>query len=116
MTSSSPATSASATRVTGDGDLEIDVKVVPRASKSRIGAMLGDRVKVQLTAPPVDGEANAALIALLGKLLGLPQKSVTILRGLTGRQKTVRLVVADRQRALLLQRQLEQLIEPSTET
>lgn len=116
MTSAATGASGNATRVTGDGDLEIDVKVVPRASKSRIGPRLGDRIKVQLTAPPVDGEANAALILLVGKLLGLPQKSVTILRGLTGRQKTVRLVVADRQRALSLQQQLDQLIEPSTET
>ncbi len=46
-------------------------------------------LKVRLTAPPVDGAANDALIALLAELLDVPKRQVTIVRGSTGRQKTV---------------------------
>jgi uncharacterized protein (TIGR00251 family) len=67
-----------------------DVKVVPRASRDKLGPRVGDRVKVQLTAPPVDGAANDALRALLAKAFGVPRGQVTILRGETSRQKTVR--------------------------
>lgn len=46
-------------------------------------------LKVRLTAPPVDGAANEALIALLAEQLDVPKRQVTIVRGSTGRQKTV---------------------------
>jgi uncharacterized protein len=45
---------------------------------------------VRLTAPPVDGEANAALARFLGRILGVPPSSVSILRGAAGRDKVVR--------------------------
>jgi uncharacterized protein (TIGR00251 family) len=82
-----------------DGIL-VDVQVVPRASRERIGPVHGDRLKVQLTAPPVDGAANEALRALLSRALGLPRGNVTIVRGVTGRKKTVR--IAGTTRAALL--------------
>jgi uncharacterized protein (TIGR00251 family) len=66
------------------------VQVVPRASRDRIGPRVGDRLKVQLTAPPVDGEANTALIRLLAKAIGVRKADVTIVAGETSRQKTVR--------------------------
>jgi hypothetical protein len=47
-------------RASGDA-VDIDVLVQPRASRARIGPVHGDRIKVAVTAPPVDGEANAAL-------------------------------------------------------
>ncbi len=79
-----------------DGALTFDVQVVPRASRERIGPLVGDRVKVQLTAPPVDGAANEALRALLGKALGVARGKVSIVRGETGRKKTVRVEGATR--------------------
>jgi uncharacterized protein (TIGR00251 family) len=72
-----------------------DVQVVPRASRERLGPVVGDRLKVQLTAPPVDGAANEALRALLARALGVPRARVEILRGETGRKKTVRVRGAD---------------------
>jgi uncharacterized protein YggU (UPF0235/DUF167 family) len=45
---------------------------------------------VALTAPPVDGAANAALVAFLADALGVPQRAVTVVRGATGRNKQVR--------------------------
>lgn len=78
-------------RVTeAEGAVTFDVQVVPRASRDRLGPVFGDRLKVQLTAPPVEGAANDALVALVAKALGRPRSAVTIVRGLTGRRKTVR--------------------------
>jgi uncharacterized protein (TIGR00251 family) len=68
----------------------IEVQVVPRASRERLGPLVGDRLKVQITAPPVDGEANEALRALLAKRLGVPRSQVQIVRGESSRKKSVR--------------------------
>ncbi len=72
------------------GAITFDVQVVPRSSRERIGPVHGDRLKVQLTAPPVDGAANEALIKLIAKALGRARGDVTIVRGETGRKKTLR--------------------------
>jgi uncharacterized protein len=74
--------------------ITFDVQVVPRASKERLGPVLGERLKIQLTAPPVDGAANEALVALLARKLGTRRDQIQIIRGLTGRKKTVRIVGA----------------------
>jgi uncharacterized protein (TIGR00251 family) len=74
--------------------ITFDVQVVPRASRERLGPVLGERLKVQLTAPPVDGAANEALVALLARKLGTRRDQVQIIRGLTGRKKTVRIAGA----------------------
>ncbi len=79
-----------------DEALTFDVQVVPRASRDRIGPMVGDRVKVQLCAPPVDGAANEALRAVLAKAFGVAKGRVSIVRGETGRKKTVRIEGATR--------------------
>ena len=83
-----------------EGAITFDVQVVPRASRDRLGPVHGERLKIQLTAPPVDGAANQALVALVAKALGRPRSAVTIVRGLTGRKKTVR--VGGSSRAQLL--------------
>lgn len=82
------------------GAIRFDVKVVPRASRERIGPTVGDQLKVQITAPPVDGAANEALRALLAKALGVPRSAVAILRGETGRNKTVEIRGATREALL----------------
>jgi uncharacterized protein (TIGR00251 family) len=62
------------------------VRVTPRASKNRIVEVLGDgTVKIQLTAPPVDGEANAKLIAFLAAVLDISKSRIEIVAGATGR-------------------------------
>jgi len=70
--------------------ITIQVQVVPRASRERVGPLQGERVKVQITAPPVDGAANEALVALIAKALGVPRRQVRIIAGERGRRKTVR--------------------------
>ncbi len=77
------------------GGVELDVTVVPRASRSRVVGTLGDRIKVQLAAPPVDGAANDELVALLAELLDVPSRAITIVRGQTSRRKTVRIEGGD---------------------
>ena len=67
------------------------VRVIPRSSKNAVQWEQGT-LKVRLTAPPVDGAANEALIALLAERLGLPKRNVSIVGGATSRQKTVEIV------------------------
>jgi uncharacterized protein (TIGR00251 family) len=74
------------------GGAELDLVVQPRASRTRAVGEHGGRLKVQLAAPPVDGEANAALVAFLAEALGIRRAEVAILRGDTGRRKTVRVL------------------------
>ncbi len=66
------------------------VKVHPRAKKNAITGEVGDALKLALTAPPVDGKANAACIDFFAKLLKVARSSVTIAAGLTGRNKVIR--------------------------
>jgi uncharacterized protein (TIGR00251 family) len=74
----------------GAGGAVLEVLVQPRASRTRVVGEHDGRLKVQLAAPPVDGEANAALVAFLAERLGVRKADVVIARGDTGRRKTVR--------------------------
>ena len=70
--------------------LVFDIQVVPRASRPAVGALVGERLRVAVAAPPVDGAANAAVIEALAEAFGVPRRAVEIVRGQTGRRKTVR--------------------------
>jgi uncharacterized protein (TIGR00251 family) len=72
------------------GAVVLEVLVQPRASRTRAAGEHGGRLKIQLAAPPVDGEANRALVEFLAEELGIRKVDVAILRGETGRRKTVR--------------------------
>lgn len=76
------------------GGVALEVLVQPRASRTRVVGEHDGRLKVQLAAPPVDGEANQALVAFLAEALGVRKADVTIARGETGRRKTVRVAGA----------------------
>jgi uncharacterized protein (TIGR00251 family) len=73
------------------GALLVDVLVQPRASRRGLGPVVGDRLKVAVAAPPVDGAANAAVIEAFAAALRIPKSAVTIVRGEAARRKTVRL-------------------------
>jgi uncharacterized protein (TIGR00251 family) len=65
------------------------VHAKPRAQKSRLVGVREGRLEVSLAAPPVDGAANAELVATLAKALGVRKGAVSIVRGEAGRAKLV---------------------------
>jgi uncharacterized protein (TIGR00251 family) len=65
------------------------VKLQPRASKNEIGPSQGNEIKIRVTAPPVEGAANEALIRFLAETLGCARSAVRIVRGQSSRHKTV---------------------------
>ncbi len=66
------------------------IRVTPRARRDEIVEVLPDQtIKVRLTAPPVEGKANEALIEFLAKVLGVARSRIEIVAGATGRDKLV---------------------------
>ncbi len=78
----------------GAGGAVLELLVQPRASRTRVVGEHDGRLKIQRAAPPVDGEANAALVAFLAAALRVRRSDVVLLRGETGRRKTVRIAGA----------------------
>jgi uncharacterized protein (TIGR00251 family) len=72
------------------------VRVTPRASKNEIVDILSDgTVKVHLTAPPVEGKANAALLKFLAKVLDVPLMQLDVVAGAGGRDKLISVIDMD---------------------
>jgi uncharacterized protein (TIGR00251 family) len=67
------------------------VRVTPRASRNAIEGVRDGVLRVRVTAPPVEGEANRAVAALVAEALGLRASAVTVVQGLRGRDKVVRI-------------------------
>lgn len=65
----------------------LEVHAQPGARRTTIVGEHGGRLKIAVSAPPLDGRANLALIELLSEKLGLPQRAVTLESGDTGREK-----------------------------
>ncbi len=72
------------------GAVTLELLVQPRASRTRVVGEHDGRLKLQLAAPPVDGEANAALVEFLAGALRVRKADVEVRRGETGRRKSVR--------------------------
>ena len=83
----SPATGK---RVVGP-HVTLSLRVQPRASHNAVVGWTGDTLNIRLTAPPVEGAANSACLALLADLLSLPQSQLEILRGERSRNKVVQI-------------------------
>jgi len=71
------------------GRVRFTVRVQPRASRTEVSGIHGDALKIRLSAPPVDGAANAALIEFLSQLFAVPRRAVMILAGESSRVKIV---------------------------
>ena len=82
-------------RLEKNGDVLVDVHVVPNAAKTQPVGLYGApgdlALRLRLHAPPVDGKANQALIKWLAACLGVPQSAVALVRGETSRRKQLRL-------------------------
>jgi uncharacterized protein (TIGR00251 family) len=73
-------------------DLILDVHVQPRAAKDEVAGFHGERLKIRITAPPVDGKANRHLTGFLAEVFGVPKRDVILLAGESGRDKRFRIV------------------------
>ena len=71
------------------GNVELRIHCQPRASQTEIVGLHGDALKVRLAAPPVEGQANAALCQFLAQYFGVLRQEVQILSGKGARQKRV---------------------------
>ena len=69
----------------------LSVRIQPRASKNEIVMMENGGLKIRLTAPPVDGAANEALVKFLADRLSIAKSRVEIVSGHTGREKIIRI-------------------------
>jgi uncharacterized protein (TIGR00251 family) len=75
--------------------LKLNILVQPRASKNAVVGWQGPALKVRLAAPPVDGEANAALLDFLAKEFGLKKRQLALSSGASSRRKVIEILAAD---------------------
>ncbi len=75
---------------TSKSEVVLSVSVVPRASKSEVVGELDGVLKVRIAAPPVDGAANKELIKVLAKKFGVAKSKVSVVSGLSSKNKRVR--------------------------
>ena len=68
-------------------DLFLSVHIQPKASRTEIVGVHNDRLKIKMTAPPVDGKANEAVLKFLAKIFGVAKSRVILLNGETSRDK-----------------------------
>lgn len=75
------------------------VRVIPRARRNEIAAVMEDgTLKIRLSSPPVDGQANRALVRYLAELLGVPKRNIEIVAGETSRNKLVAILNMDKEK------------------
>ncbi len=86
-------------RQDSDGAVVLDIHVIPRASRTQPDGVYDGALKVRLHAPPVDGQANQALIEWLADTLGIAKRDISVLRGTTARRKQLRISAAGALRA-----------------
>jgi len=74
-----------------ENGVELHINVLPRSSRNTVVGFQDNCLKIKISKPPVDGQANAACCRLLSKLFNMPASKVTVVRGHNSRRKTVRL-------------------------
>lgn len=84
------------------------VKVHPRARKNQITGVVGEALKLALTAPPVEGKANEAAVDFFADFFDIPRSSVTIASGETSRSKVIRVTGIN---ADAVRRRLEEILQ-----
>ena len=77
-------------RVIDDG-VELNVLIVPRSSRCEISGIHNNALRIKLTSPPVDNEANVQCCDFIAKQLGIAKRQVLIIRGKTARKKVVKI-------------------------
>jgi hypothetical protein len=74
-----------------DDDLVLNIRVQPRAAHDGFAELMGEQIKLRITAPPVDGKANRHVIGFLAKTFKVAKTDISIIAGETGRNKRVRI-------------------------
>jgi uncharacterized protein len=69
--------------------VRVRLRIQPRSSRNEVAGLHGDAVKIRLSAPPVDGAANAALVDFLAEKLGVARSTIRLVSGQTSRSKVV---------------------------
>ena len=69
--------------------MRVEIYVQPRAQRTEIAGMHDGRIKLRLAAPPIDGAANAELVAFIAQRLGIAKSKVRVVGGATSRRKVV---------------------------
>lgn len=69
--------------------VQFSAYILPRSSQNKISGLRGNALKIKLTAPPVDGEANKALLKFLARALKTPPGNISIVNGAAGRNKSI---------------------------
>ena len=72
-------------------EARIRVRLTPRSGRNEILSWHEGLLRVRVTAPPIEGKANAALERLIAKALGVPKRDVSVVSGTRGREKTVKI-------------------------
>lgn len=72
-------------------DLILEIRVTPKAKRDAVGTPRAGRLRVTVTAPPAGGAANARVVDLLARAFAVPRSRVQVLRGVTGRDKRIRI-------------------------
>lgn len=72
--------------------VKLNLFIQPKASKNEIIGPHNGALKIKITAPPVDGKANAELVEFLSEILEIPKRRIEILKGETGRNKSVEIL------------------------
>ena len=75
-----------------DTGVVIEIKLHPRAGRDRIAGVIDNKLKIDVSAAPVKNKANQSMIRLLSKKLKIPQDSIIIKRGATGRNKLIKIL------------------------
>jgi len=78
-------------RVGADGSITLTIHAQPGAKRTEVAGLHGEALKIRVASPPVEGRANEELRRFLAEAFGVPQRNVTLVRGETGRRKTVRI-------------------------
>jgi len=75
-----------------DGGVVFTVKVVPGASRTEISGIMGDKLKIKVSAPAEKGKVNRCLVEFLAKTIGVKKSDVSIISGQTSRSKQIRVL------------------------
>ena len=84
------------------GGVRLHLFIQPKSSKNEVVGIHNGEIKIKITAPPIDGRANAGLVEYLSDLFDVPKRDLTLVKGETGRHKTVDIAGIDIEAARLV--------------